>query len=158
MNGRHEREKVKKGRFRFVQAILEGIIVRDGPVTRYAQNGQQWTEATVLVDLYDSRQKAERERPAFVRLKAFDDLSNTLSQYEYKSRIHVAGHLLIEVWETRDGELRESYELLADAISNERFGTLAELFGNTPHREAAPPAESAGAGPDPIDDDRDIPF
>ena len=160
MNGHQERQKVTKGRFRFAQAIIEGIIVREGPVTRYTNDGRQWTEATLLVDLYDSRQKAERERPAFVRVKAFDGLSTALGQYAYKSWLHAAGRLMIEVWETRDGELRESYELLADAVSAERFGNLSELFGNT-FTPPGPAAEEAPAGREtdpPDDDDSDIPF
>ena len=149
------REKVTKERFRFATAIIEGIIVRERPTTRYANDGQAWTEASVLVDLYDPRQKAERERPAFVRVKAFGKLSDKLAAFDCKNRIHAAGRLLIEVWETGDGELRESYALLADDVSAQAFPTLEQLLGGAaPHQQHDEPA---GSSVD-VDDDDDIPF
>ena len=53
--------------------MVTGIIVRDGPVKCFSQRGTPWTQATILVERYDGRQKKERERPAFVRLVAFNE-------------------------------------------------------------------------------------
>ncbi len=68
-SGGGSRKTVTTGSFRFAQARLRGVVVRDGPVTRYSQAGTPWTECTLLVGLYDGRQKCERELPAFVRVK-----------------------------------------------------------------------------------------
>ncbi len=93
---------VTTGSFRFAQAHLRGVVVRDGPVTRHSQAGTPWTECTLLVGLYDGRQKCERERPAFVRVKAFGDHSALLDGLQKRDHVSVAGALAIDVWEDRE--------------------------------------------------------
>lgn len=128
-NGRM-REKVRTGDFRFGSAILEGIIVKDGPIKRFSQRGNPWTEATILVGLYDGRQKKERDHPAFVRVKAFNELADVLDGFARRDRLHVGGALIIQVYEDREGNLRESYEMHADHLSRERLPRLDELLAN----------------------------
>ena len=136
------RAKVATGTFRFGNAIIEGVIVREDPVKRYSQRGTPWTEATLLVGLYDSRKRAERERPAFIRVKAFNELADELYSLRKKDRLHVAGLLLLDVWEGRDGNIRESYEMHADAINRRAFPKLGEMIAN--HGAGAP--ADAGQG------------
>ena len=183
-SGGGSRKTVTTGSFRFAQAHLRGVVVRDGPVTRYSQAGTPWTECTLLVGLYDGRQKCERERPAFVRVKAFGDRSALLDGLQKRDHVSVAGALAIDVWEDRDGRLRESYELYADAVSREAFPPMAELLQQTPpadepgteepsvadawndatdpnaeRRWEDAPAEDGGAQTDPKDlTEDDIPF
>ena len=114
---------------------------RDGPVKRYSQQGTPWTEATLLVGLYDSRQKLEREAPAFIRVKAFNELADVLNEFEKKDRVHVAGLLMIEVWQGRDGNVRESYELHADAIDRRPFPKLGKLIAD---QDTAPTHDERG--------------
>ena len=126
----NQRQKATKGTFRLGSAIIEGRIVKDGPVKRYSQQGTPWTEATLLVGLYDSRQKLERDTPAFIRVKAFKELADVLNDFQNKDRVHVAGLLLIDVWEGRDGNMRESYELHADAIDRKPFPKIGKLIAD----------------------------
>ena len=135
------RAKVATGTFRLGSAIIEGVIVREDPVERYSQRGTPWTEATRLVGLYDSRKRAERERPAFIRVKAFNELTDELYNLRKKDRLHVAGLLLLDVWEGRDANVRESYEMHADAISRHPFPKLGEMIAN---HGAAPAADTRG--------------
>ncbi len=123
--------KVQTGTFRFATgAFINGVIVREDPVKRYSRQGTPWTEATLLVDLYDGRQRAERERPAFVRVKAFGELADELAALRNRNRLHVAGPLLLDIWEGRDGNVRESWEIHADALSRQPFPRLDKLFAD----------------------------
>ena len=135
-------EKTTTGRFHFASAMMNGIIVRDGPVKRFSQRGTPWTQATILVNLFDNRQKKERERPAFVRVVAFNKQAEILAEFEKLQRVHVAGRLVIDMYQDRDGKVREGYELQADRVSRENFPKLETLL----------PAEAPGAEPE---EDRD---
>jgi single-stranded DNA-binding protein len=122
------RKTAATGSFRFAQAHLRGVVVRDGPVTRHSQAGTPWTECTLLVGLYDGRQKCERERPAFVRVKAFGEHAGLFDGIGKREHVSVAGTLVLDVWTDRGGNTRESWELYADALSREAFPPMAELI------------------------------
>ena len=144
-----ERRKVRTGDFRLGEAIIKGIIIRDGPETKTSQGGSRWIEASILVDLYDGRQRAEREPPAFVRIKAFEQTSPgayaVLESCERRDKVSAAGVLIIHVWD-KDGELRENFELLADyVLRGEQFESLSKLLAERSGDEAqVPPTEDAG--------------
>ena len=138
-NGRQGRQKAKTGNFRFAQAHLRGVIVRDGPVTRHAQSGAEWVECTLLVGIYDGRQKLEREPPLFVRVRAFGDRAGLLDDYQRGDHVSVAGALVLRVWEDNNGNLREEYQLYADAVSRQAYPQMRELL-----QAEAPAAEPAG--------------
>ena len=137
-------EKAQVGRFHFAHAMLNGIIVREGPVKRFSQRGTPWTTATLLVDLYDSRQKKERERPAFVRVIAFHELADKLGEFEKHQRVHAAGRLAMNMYEDRDGNVRESYELQAHTIEREALPKLEELLRTPTEERGTPPASDTG--------------
>ena len=152
------RKTATTGSFRFAQAHLRGVVVRDGPERRVSGKGAEWMEMTILVGLYDGRQKCERERPAFVRVKAFGDNANLLDGIEKRDHVSVAGALVLDVWTDRDGNTRESWELYADAVSREKFPDMAELIRQN---EAAGPAEEpsvADAWDDAADPGTDVPW
>ena len=152
------RKTVTTGSFRFAQAHLRGVVVRDGPERRVSPKGTEWMEMTILVGLYDGRQKCERERPAFVRVKAFGDNANLLDGIGKRDHVSVAGALVLDVWTGRDGNTRESWELYADAVSREKFPDMAELIRRN---EAAGPAEEpsvADAWDDATDPGADVPW
>lgn len=128
-SGRGNRNTAITGNFRFAQAHMRGVVVRDGPERKTSPRGAEWMEMTILVGLYDSRQKCERERPAFVRVKALGDRTHLLEGIERRDHVSVAGALMLDVWTDRGGNTRESWELLADAVSREKFPDMAELIG-----------------------------
>ena len=135
------RKSATTGSFRFAQAHLRGVVVRDGPERRVSPKGAEWMEMTILVGLYDGRQKRERERPAFVRVKAFGERADLLDGIEKRDHVSVAGALVLDVWTGRDGNTRESWELYADAVSREKFPDMAELI----RRNEAAAAAGRGA-------------
>ncbi len=141
-NSRHK--KVKTGRFAFMHGFVHGIIVRDGPTTRYSLAGNAYTEATLLVGLYDGRQKAERETPEFVELIAFGELGKCLAGYERRDHVHAAGRLNMEVWEDRNGNVRNRFKLIADRIQQEPFPQLTDLL---PDSSDAPNGETVKRAP-----------
>ena len=127
-SSRGNRNTATTGNFRFAQAHLRGVVVRDGPERKVSPKGAEWMEMTILVGLYDGRQKCERERPAFVRVKALGDRTHLLDGIERRDHVSVAGALMLDVWTDRGGNTRESWELLADAVSREKFPDMAELI------------------------------
>ncbi|MDE2904810.1 MAG: single-stranded DNA-binding protein [Acidobacteriota bacterium] len=127
-SGGGNRKTATTGSFRFAQAHMRGVVVRDGPERRVSPKGAEWMEMTILVGLYDGRQKCERERPAFVRVKALGERAHLLDEIDKRDHVSVAGALMLDVWTDRDGNTRESWELLADAVSREKFPDMAELI------------------------------
>lgn len=147
-SGRGNRNTATTGNFRFAQAHIRGVVVRDGPERKVSPKGAEWMEMTILVGLYDGRQKCERERPAFVRVKAFGDNASLLDGIDKRDHVSVAGALFLDVWNDRGGNTRESWELLADAVSREKFPDMAELI-----RQHEAPGEPGVT--DALDDDAD---
>ena len=137
-------DKAAIGHFHLAHAMINGIIVREGPVKRYSQRGVAWTTATLLVDLYDSRQKKEREQPAFVRVIAFNEQAEALDGFEKHQRVHAAGRLIINTYEDREGKVREGYELQANHLSRDPLPKLEDLMGQ--HEQ--PGGQEPQAGPD----------
>ena len=124
--------KVRTGDFRFCEAMMHGRIVRNGPERRSSNSGDR-IEATILIGLWDSRQRAEREKPVFVRVKAFANSSpeafQNLEACEKLDRVSVAGNLYWNAWEDRDGNIRQELQLLADHVLREdRFPNLKSLL------------------------------
>ena len=160
--GQVERKKVATGDFLIGEASLWGRIVRNGPEHK-GENAGLRIEATILIGLWDKRQKAERERPMFVRVKAFAgtaaDAYAQLEACERLDRVAVAGNLILHTWDDDDGNRRQGMELLADHIRREeRLPSLRKMFEQ--------PDTSADAGVDEGRDrsdgghvsDTDIPF
>ena len=114
------RTKVTTGDFRFGEAILDGVIVRTDPEHKVGRGGTSWIETSILVNLYDSRQRAERERPVFVRVRVFEKTApnaySVLESCNQRDRIAVAGQLRIQNYEAREGGMREAFELVADYV------------------------------------------
>ncbi|MCY4122576.1 MAG: single-stranded DNA-binding protein [Acidobacteria bacterium] len=152
------RKTATTGKFRFAQAHVRGVVVRDGPERRVSPKGAEWMEMTILVGLYDGAQKCERERPAFVRVKAFGERADLLDGIEKRDHVSVAGTLALDVWTGREGDTRESWEIYADAVSREKFPDMAELIRRN---EAAAPAEEPSvseAWDDAADPGADVPW
>ena len=149
------RKTATTGSFRFAQAHLRGVVVRDGPERKVSPKGAEWMEMTLLVGLYDGRQKCERERPAFVRVKAFGERAGLLDGIARRDHVSVAGALVLDVWTDRDGNTRESWELFADAVSREKFPDMAELIRQ--HQAAGEPGV-ADALEDAADPGADVPW
>ena len=156
------REKVTTGDFRFCEAIIEGLIVRSDPIEKTGRRGTKWLEASILVDLYDGRQKAERDRPVFVRVRVFQrsapNAYEVLEACNRLDRICVAGGLRIQNFESREGGIREALELQADwVVRNDRFESLANLLAQDDGNRRTPTGErgrETAEEPEPEGEDR----
>ena len=67
-----QRQATETGDFRIGEGVFNGVIARDNPKVRRTESGSR-IKATILVGPWDSRQRMEREPPAFIRVKAFSD-------------------------------------------------------------------------------------
>ena len=151
--------KVRTGDFRFCEAMMHGRVVRDGPERRSSESGDR-IEATILIGLWDSRQRAERDKPVFVRVKAFannnPEAFQALEACERLDRVSVAGNLFWNAWEDRDGNIRQELQLLADHVLREdRFPSLKSLLEPD---EPGTGEEEAGTASGAEQSDDDIPF
>ena len=158
----NERKRVETGDFRIGEGVFTGVIVRNGPEVRGADGGNR-AEATILVGPWDGRQRAEREPPLFVRVKAFarakGNAFEQLEGCEKGDRISVAGSLVLHVWRDKEEQLRQGMEVLADHVLREqRFPALLDAL-------APDAAEREGTGPVKEEDfeikdsdDSDVPF
>ena len=149
--------KVKTGNFRFCEAMINGRIVRDGPERKTSGNGDR-VEATLLVGLWDPRQRAERENPVFVRVKAFaknnPEAFQQLEACQRLDRVAVAGNMIWNAWKDNEGNIRQELQLLADHVLREdRFPSLKTLL--EPEDTRATGSEEQAA-PDSHSDD--VPF
>ena len=149
------RKTATTGSFRFAQAHMRGVVVRGRPERKVSAKGAEWMEMTILVGLYDGRQKCERERPAFVRVKAFGERAGLLDGIDKRDHVSVAGTFALDVWTGRDGNLHESWELYADAVSREAFPPMAELIRQD---EPAGGPGVADAMEDATDPDAEVPW
>ena len=160
---RKGREKSETGDFRFCEAILSGTIIKEGPERKTSQSGDR-IEATIICNPYDPRQRKERDRPGFVRVKVFEKSSPeafaVLEACDRKDRVAVAGHLIFNAWRDREGKIRQGLELVADHILREdRFEPLKTLL-----EPLDPEPDDDGQEPDEqrTDDqhiaDSDVPF
>lgn len=152
--------KVRTGDFRFCEAMMHGRVVRDGPERRSSESGDR-IEATILIGLWDSRQRAERDKPVFVRVKAFannnPEAFQALEACERLDRVSVAGNLFWNAWEDRDGNIRQELQLLADHVLREdRFPSLKTLL--EPDEPGSTDDEEAGAGGKSAESEDEIPF
>ncbi len=72
--------------------------------------------------------KGDRERPAFVRVKAFGERAGLLDGIDKRDHVSVADTIVLDVWIGRHGNTHESWEIYADAVSREAFPPMAELI------------------------------
>ena len=150
--------KVVTGNFRFCEAMLHGRVVRNGPERHSSDSGDR-IEATILIGLWDSRQRAERDKPVFVRVKAFASTTPeafaALEACERLDRVSVAGNLFWNAWEDREGKVRQELQLLADHVLREdRFPSLKTLL--EPDEPGSVEAGDPGAGAG--SEESDVPF
>ena len=127
--------KSKTGNFQFCEAMIHGRVVRNGPERKTSNSGDNRVEATVLVGMWDPKQRAEREHPVFVRVKAFAKTSpnafQQLEACERLDRVSVAGNLLWHCWEDKNQGIRQELHLLADHVLREdRFPSHEVVAGS----------------------------
>ncbi len=139
-----------------------GRLVRD-PDARTTANGKDMTLATVAVDLSAGRD-ADPET-WWLSLLAFGRMAGELAKHRKGDRLAVMGSLERRPYTTRDGERRDGWTVLCDAVLGPRSprpsgGRNSERSGASNRRENScppPSGPSAFDGLPPLADD-EVPF
>ena len=155
------------------KVILIGNLGRD-PETRYTQGGSAVTNLNLATsDQWRDRETNEpQERTEWHRVVCFRRLAEVAGQYLRKgSKCYIEGYLQTRSWEDREGQTRDTTEIVARDMQmlDGRGGDASADYAPPPRGSAAPeraqPARSAApAAPatdaaDDLDDlDDDIPF
>lgn len=144
------------------RVILIGRLVAD-PEMRYTQSGVPVARMRLAVDRRFKNASGERETD-FINLTAWRKQAELVGQYMKKGRlIAVEGSLQVNKYQTKEGENRERYEVVADTIQFLDRGPAGrpEEGGSLPASdENAPPPSGEDYIPDIGSDinDNDLPF
>lgn len=142
------------------RVILIGRLTRD-PEVRYTSSNIPVANFTLAVDR--SRKNAQGERETdFIDIVLWQKLAELAKQYLTKGRlIAVDGRLQVRTWQTKEGDNRKTYEVVAESFNfldkGDRQVASARAEGETPPlvEDAPPPSPGRGEG---FDEDDDLPF
>ncbi len=96
------------------KAFLIGRLVRD-PETRVTLSGITVTRFTIAIDRYRKKNSQENATD-FIRIVCWQRLAEICGEYLNKGKlIAVEGRLQVDTYE-KDGEQRESSEIIADNV------------------------------------------
>jgi len=97
------------------RVILIGRLTRD-PELRFTQGGTPVVNFTIAVDRSFTNQQGERGAD-FIRIVAWNKLAETVANYLNKGRlVAVDGRLQVRSYEDREGQKRQSYEVVAETV------------------------------------------
>ncbi len=107
------------------KAFLIGRLVRD-PDTRVTMSGVTLTRFTIAIDRFRSRDNQENSAD-FIRVIAWRRLGEICGQYLKKGKlVAVEGRLQFDTYE-KDGQERESSEVVADNVQMLDRGQSGDL-------------------------------
>lgn len=141
------------------KAILIGNLGRD-PELRYTKDGRPVANFTLATnERWRDKEGNTQERTEWHRIVVWDKQAENCAQYLQKGRsCYVEGRLQTRDWEDKDGNKRQTTEVVAQQVTflGSR-GDSAGAGGGGGRRDASAPAEpAAGGGPGDAGDD--IPF
>jgi single-strand DNA-binding protein len=123
--------------------ILIGRLGRD-PEVRWTQGAQAVAELSVATDETWGKGEDRQKKTEWHRIVAWGKLAEICQQYLHKgSLVYIAGRLQTRQWEDKDGNKRQTTEVVAHAVQflDGRGG------GDEPHAEASAPAPTPKAAP-----------
>ena len=132
------------------RVILIGNLTRD-PEVRYTQSGKAVANVSIATnESYKNKDTGERvEKPEYHRVTFFDKLAEIVGQYLKKgSKIYLEGKLQTRKWQDKDGQDRDTTEILGSEMK------MLSAKGEGESRAAPAPAASNAAN----DFDDDITF
>lgn len=129
------------------RAILIGRLTRD-PELRYTTSGVAVANFTLAVDRPFANQQGERETD-FIRVVVWRKQAETVANYLGKGRlVAVDGRLQISSYEDKEGNKRQSAEVVAESV---RFLDKAKEGGGSGYSQTAADDDFPG-------DEEDLPF
>lgn len=142
------------------RVVLIGRLVAD-PELRYTQSGIAVANFRVAVDRTYKSSSGEKQTD-FIRVVCWRKTAELVGQYLNKGRlVGIDGSLQSNQYETKEGEKRTSYEVLADSV---QFLDRKDSAGGggrdsaPPASAGSPPPENSGGYSPPPDEDDDLPF
>jgi single-strand DNA-binding protein len=132
------------------KVILIGNLGRD-PELRYTQEGQGVANFTLATnERWRDKSGNNQERTEWHRIVVWGKQAENCAQYLQKGRrVYVEGRLQTRDWEDRDGNKRQTTEIVAQTVQ------FLDRRGEAGPRGEDPPPPS---GPGPAPDGDDIPF
>jgi single-strand DNA-binding protein len=132
------------------KVILIGNLGRD-PELRFTREGQGVANFTIATnDRWRDKEGNWQERPEWHRIVVWGKQAENCAQYLQKGRsVYIEGRLQTRDWEDRDGNKRQTTEVVAQTV--QFLGGRGEA---APRSSAAPAPESSAAS----SEGDDIPF
>ena len=128
------------------QCNLCGRLVRD-PEVRYTATGLAICNFTIA----NNRKYKNEEKVLFLRVVAFEKLAEICGEYlTAKKQVNVSGELQVNKWEDKDGNKRETPELLLRDM--QMLGAVGANNDPGSRKESFPSQKEPESGND------DIPF
>jgi len=93
-------------------ASIHGRLCVD-PEVRTSQGGKDWSASRIAVTIPAGR---DDEDTIFVGLVAFGRTGESLARHRKGDPLSVIGRISLNRWQTSDGEKRENFQIVADAI------------------------------------------
>ncbi len=143
------------------KCILIGRLTAD-PEMRYTQSGIGVVNFRIAIDRNYKSASGEKETD-FINIVAWRKLAELVNQYLGKGRlVAVEGSLQMRRYQTKEGENRTAYEVVADNVQfldrGDRGGGSPQNDSSPPGDESAPPTADTGSAGSPPPDDDDLPF
>ena len=137
------------------RVILIGNLGRD-PELRYTQSGQAVTNFSIATnEKWKDKEGQPQERTEWHRISVWGKPAENCAQYLQKGRsVYVEGRLQTRDWEDRDGNKRQTTEVVAQTV--QFLGGRGE--GGPPRSEPPPTEASGGSSSGASSDGDDIPF
>ena len=98
------------------QAAIYGRLGAD-PVERVSQAGTPWATASLAVDLGDGQSD---QPPVWFSIIAFGRTAEALAKHRKGDLLSASGSLRMIRWEDREGNARETLQIVADAVVSAR--------------------------------------
>jgi len=136
------------------RVTLIGNLGRD-PELRYTKDGQGVANFTLATnEKWRDKQGNTQEQTEWHRIVVWGKQGETCAQYLQKGRsVYVEGRLQTRDWEDKDGNKRQTTEIVA-----QRVQFLGGRGEGAPRGSSEPPTQQQPAGPGPAADGEDIPF
>ncbi|MBD3265940.1 single-stranded DNA-binding protein [bacterium] len=139
--------------------ILIGRLTRD-PELRYTQSGIPVANFSVAVDRRFKNASGERETD-FINIVAWRKQAELVGEYLNKGfQVAVEGSLQMRKYQTREGENRTAYEVVADSVQFlDRGGRRGQdSGGSSTYKDADAPPDNYDVPDNAPSDDSDLPF
>lgn len=139
------------------RVVITGNLTRD-PELRHTGSGTAVCDLGVAVNDREKQGEEWVERPSYFIVTVWGKQAENAAQYLAKGRpVAIDGKLRWESWE-KDGQKRSQIKIVAQSVQYLHAKSDNGGGGFDPAPETDVPADAAGLGSGPVDDEDKIPF